>query len=136
KQADLSTGNRVIYTKLLTHPNDNTVVEFRNSKVAKIFQLKDTDNNVIEPFSILEDPAIEISERNAQIFKEREEKKEKDKKEVEIYNFMESVYREVTNNGMDYVPEIHDSEVDRITSEEFDISEGEANRIYLKYKNK
>ena len=120
----------------MTHPNDNTVVEFRNSKVAKIFQLKDTDNNVIEPFSILEDPAIEISERNAQIFKEREEKKEKDKKEVEIYNFMESVYREVTNNGMDYVPEIHDSEVDRITSEEFDISEGEANRIYLKYKNK
>src|SRR5699024_1060047 len=117
---------------LLVINNDNTVVEFRNFKVAKIFQVEDKDDNIMEPFSILEAPAIEVSEENSRISKDQEEKKERDKKEVEIYNFMESVYREITNNGVDYVPEIHDPEVDRITSEEFDISGSEANRIYLK----
>jgi len=121
---------------LLVINNDNTVVEFRNFKVAKIFQVEDKDDNIMEPFSILEAPAIEVSEENSRISKDQEEKKERDKKEVEIYNFMESVYREITNNGVDYVPEIHDPEVDRITSEEFDISGSEANRIYLKYKTK
>lgn len=49
---------------------------------------------------------------------------------------MEKVYIEITNNGMDYIPEIHDPKVDRITSDKFDISASEANRIYLKYKIK
>jgi len=121
---------------LLVMVDDYTVVEFKGFKVAKIFQIKDKDGNSMEPFSILEAPAIENSERNSRISKELKEKKERDEREVEIYNFMERVYIEITNNGMDYIPEIHDPEVDRITSEEFDISESEANRIYLKYKTK
>src|SRR5699024_2209306 len=36
---------------LLVINNDNTVVEFRNFKVAKIFQVEDKDDNIMEPFS-------------------------------------------------------------------------------------
>lgn len=75
---------------------------------------------------------------------EREQKKyekvnakiEKEEQEKEIYDYMEFLYKEITNNGQNYVPEVHDSEIDELTSEKFDISESEANRIYLKYKTK
>lgn len=49
----------------------------------------------------------------------------------DIYNFMENEFDRITNYGADYIPEIHDSQVLKNASEKFEISESEADRIYL-----
>lgn len=49
----------------------------------------------------------------------------------EIYDYMVQLYNELTNNGENYVPEIHDEQVSKLASEKYGISEEEADRIYI-----
>lgn len=52
--------------------------------------------------------------------------------EDDIYNFMVKAYNDLTNYGADYIPEIHDPQVSRMASEEFDITLAEADQIFIK----
>lgn len=61
---------------------------------------------------------------------------EKEAREKEIYEYMDALYSQYTNNGENYVPEVHDPKVNEITSKAFGITEDEANRIYIKYSMK
>lgn len=49
----------------------------------------------------------------------------------EIYDFMVQSYNALTNNGENYIPEIHDGQVSKLASEKYGISEEEADRIYI-----
>ncbi|MFD2924486.1 hypothetical protein [Halobacillus naozhouensis] len=48
-----------------------------------------------------------------------------------VYNFMENKYKEITNNGENYVPETHDPLVAQLASKRFGISAEEAGQIYV-----
>lgn len=56
----------------------------------------------------------------------------KEPTEDDVYNYMKRKYDELTNYGADYIPEIHDSQVERLASQEFGISESRAGQIYIK----
>lgn len=60
----------------------------------------------------------EISEKNKSI-------------EDEVYEYMKNAYNEITNNGLNYIPEEHDSLIAKMAAEKFRITEQEAGDIYI-----
>ena len=48
-----------------------------------------------------------------------------------VYAYMQDLYDQVTNDGENYIPEIHDPQVAQAAAERFDITEEEAGQIYV-----
>lgn len=48
-----------------------------------------------------------------------------------IYEYMKAAYDELTDNGANYVPEVHDPLVDKMAAQRFGITEAQANEIYI-----
>ncbi|SER09302.1 hypothetical protein SAMN04487944_101203 [Gracilibacillus ureilyticus] len=80
---------------------------------------------------VINDVEIYRTDEQNNKFIQETKKNEEEKRREDIYRFMENKYSEITNQGEEYVPEIHDPIIDKMASEEFGISESEANRIYL-----
>ncbi|WP_273852323.1 hypothetical protein [Guptibacillus spartinae] len=49
-----------------------------------------------------------------------------------IYKYMKSAYDDLTDNGANYIPEVHDPLVDEMAAQRFGITEAQANEIYIK----
>jgi hypothetical protein len=54
--------------------------------------------------------------------------------EQAVYNYMINAYQVITNNGEDYDPELHDPMVANLASIQFQISEEEAQEIFVRYE--
>jgi hypothetical protein len=54
--------------------------------------------------------------------------------EQAVYNYMINAYQVITNNGEEYDPELHDPMVANLASMQFNISEEEAQEIFVRYE--
>jgi len=68
-------------TGLLVINDDNTIFEFENLKIRRIFKLKDENGNVINPYDPLEEVASKLSEINKQEAKESLDELRKEQEE-------------------------------------------------------
>ncbi|MFB4471849.1 hypothetical protein ACDI16_02625 [Oceanobacillus caeni] len=118
----------------------------RNLTFLRNLVLSTSDNNYVmgikhykEEYSykyelVINDSEVYRPEKEQELNLKANATEQKEAEERKIYNYMESKYNEITNNGADYIPEIHDPMVDKMVSKKFDITENEANRIYLEFK--
>jgi hypothetical protein len=54
--------------------------------------------------------------------------------EQAVYDYMVNAYHVITNNGEEYDPELHDPMVANLASMQFNISEEEAQEIFVRYQ--
>ncbi|MER2010153.1 MAG: hypothetical protein ABS939_22195 [Psychrobacillus sp.] len=80
---------------------------------------------------------IEKDKQAEQYKKEMEQQEKEDEKkyaEYNIYKYMKSQFDILTNYGANYLPDIHDTQVEQLASVKFGISPQEAGRIYIKFE--
>lgn len=73
----------------------------------------------------------DISKDNIELWDDKDMEKEINGTTYrDIYYYMNKLYSDLTKNGENYVPEIHDPQVDEYASERFNISIEQAGEIY------